>query len=112
MNLNKVSLIGNLATQPLPSGTLPVRFRLAINHFWCDAETKERREKVEFHTVVAWGKLAETVWQYVRKGSKVYVEGRLATRQWQDKGGQKRRTTEVVADMLIMLGARRAPVAQ
>jgi len=110
MNLNKASLIGNLTDDPaarkLPSGQSLTRFGIATNHVWKDAKTKEKRENVEYHAVVAWGKLADIIAKYVKKGSKVYVEGRLNTRKWEDKEGVKRNKTEVVADNLIMLGHR------
>ena len=110
MNLNKVSLIGNLTDDPvahsLPSGQPLTRFGLATNYVWRDAKTHEKRESAEFHSIVAWGKLAEIVAQYVKKGSKIYVEGRLRTRTWKDRAGQQRRTTEVVAGNVIMLGHR------
>ena len=110
MNLNKVSLIGNLTDEPaqrtIPSGRSLTRFGLATNHIWRDAKTKEKRESAEFHNVIAWGKLADIIAQYVKKGSRVYVEGRLHTRKWEDDQGAKRSTTEVIANNLIMLGHR------
>lgn len=104
MDLNRVTLIGNLTKDPAkksaPSGQSISQFSLATNY------RTETKENVEFHDIVAWGKLADIVNQYVKKGSKVYVEGRLHTNAWKDKKGQNRRTTEVVADNLIMLGHR------
>lgn len=115
MNLNRVSLIGNLTRDPiartLPSGQPLVRFGLATNHVWKDAKSKEKREQVEYHDIVAWGKLAEIVSQYVKKGSHIYLEGRLQTRSWKTKKGETRTTTEVVANNVIMLGHRAKPEA-
>lgn len=112
MDLNKVTLIGNLVRDPvsrsMPSGQAVANFDIATNYFWRDANTKERKEAVEYHTIVAWGRLAEVVTEYVKKGSKVYVEGRLRHRAWKDKEGKNRKTTEVIADNLIMLGHRTA----
>lgn len=113
MDLNKVTIIGNLVRDPearsLPSGQPLSTFTIATNRQWRDAKTRELKEAAEFHPVVAWGKLAEIITKYVKKGSKVYVEGRLASRKWQDRSGQKRSTTEVVAENLIMLGHRTKP---
>lgn len=104
MDLNRVTLIGNLTKDPakkvVPSGQSVSEFSLATNY------RTESKETVEFHDIVAWGKLAEIITQYVKKGSKVYVEGRLHTNAWKDKTGKNRKKTEVVADNLIMLGHR------
>jgi len=104
MDLNRVTLIGNLTKDPAkkasPAGTAISEFSLATNY------RTEEKETVEFHDVIAWGKLADIINQYVKKGSKVYVEGRLHTNSWKDKAGKPRRKTEVVADNLIMLGHR------
>lgn len=108
MDLNKVTLIGNLVREPIsramPSGQRVTSLDLATNYFWRDVNTKQKKETVEFHSVVAWGRLAEVIATYVKKGSKVYIEGRLRTRSWKDKNGNNRKTTEVIADNLIMLG--------
>ncbi len=110
MDLNRVTLIGNLTKDPvkksLTNGKGVSTFSLATNYRWEDAATKESKENVEFHDIVAWGKLADIISQYVKKGSKVYVEGRLRNRTWKGKDGTNRRTTEIVADNLIMLGHR------
>ncbi|MBI4092689.1 MAG: single-stranded DNA-binding protein [Candidatus Kerfeldbacteria bacterium] len=110
MDLNRVTLIGNLTRDPLkksaPSGQAISQFSLATNYSWQDAATKSRKENVEFHNIVAWGKLADIINQYVKKGSKVYVEGRLRNSSWKAKDGKTLRKTEVVADNLIMLGHR------
>lgn len=110
MDLNRVTLIGNLTKDPtqksLPSGRTVSQFSLATNERWTDASTKAKKENVVFHDVVAWGKLAEIVGEYVKKGSKVYVEGRLRTDSWKGKDGAPHKRTEIVADNLIMLGHR------
>ncbi len=110
MDLNRVTLIGNLTKDPLKkaltTGQSVSQFSIATNYAWQDAKTKTRKENVEFHDVVAWGKLADIISQYVKKGSKVYVEGRLRNRTWKGKDGKNRRQTEIVADNLIMLGHR------
>ncbi len=110
MDLNKVTLIGNMVRDPegktLPSGQQITRFSLATNYAWQDAKTKAKREAVDFHDVIAWGKLGDIVRQYVKKGSKIYVEGRLATRKYVTRDGGKRSVKEIVADNMIMLGHR------
>lgn len=112
MDLNKVTLIGNMVRDPesrsLRSGQSVTRFSLATNYAWQDAKTKEKKEAVEFHDVIAWGKLGEIITQYVKKGSKLYVEGRLRNRKYVAKDGQKRTAKEIVADNMIMLGHRTA----
>jgi single-strand DNA-binding protein len=110
MNLNKVSLIGNLTRDPavraLPNGASLTTFTLATSYTWRDADSKERQEATEFHPVVAWGRLGVIVGKYLKKGDKVYIEGRLNTRAWEDKSGSKHYRTEVVASQLIMLGGK------
>lgn len=110
MDLNRVTLIGNLTKDPvqksLTGGQMVSEFTIATNYRWEDAKTKAERENVEFHDVVAWGKLAEIIGQYVKKGGKVYVEGRLRNRTWKTKEGKPQKRTEIVADNLIMLGHR------
>ncbi|MCX6786086.1 MAG: single-stranded DNA-binding protein [Candidatus Komeilibacteria bacterium] len=114
MDLNKAMIIGNVTRDPevrtTPTGQSVVSFGVATNLVWKD-QMGNKQEKVEFHNIVAWRKLAETIGKYVKKGSKLYVEGRLQTRTWDDKNGVKRYTTEIVADNIIMLdraGARPA----
>ncbi len=106
MDLNKVMLIGNVTQDPemrsTPSGANVTSFGLATNLIWTD-QSGQRQEKVEFHNVVAWRKLAEIITQYVHKGSKLYIEGRLQTSSWDDQSGNKRYRTEVIADNMIML---------
>ena len=104
MNLNKVILIGNLTADPelrnTPSGQSVCNFRMATNRVWTDKETKQQQKEAEYHTIVAWGRLAEISSQYLSKGSLVMVEGRLRTRSWQDPQGNKRFRTEIVAETL------------
>lgn len=106
MDLNKVMLIGRLTQEPTvrttPQGQQVASFSIATNRVWKDAQG-QKQEKVEFHNIVAWRKLAEIIAQYVKKGRRVYVEGRLETRSWEDQSGQKKYRTEVIADNLIML---------
>lgn len=110
MDLNKVSLIGNLVKEPVSrkttGGQSVTSASIATNYIWRDAATKKKKESVEFHNIVAWGRLADIMAEYLKKGSKVYIEGRLASRNWTDKTGKKRYVTEVVAEDLIMLGHR------
>ena len=108
-SLNKALLIGNLTRDPelryTPQGTAVCSFGLATNRSWT-TEEGEKKEDVEFHTIVAWNRLAEICAEYLKKGSQAYVEGRLSTREWEGQDGQKRRTTEVVANEVIFLGVR------
>ena len=111
-SLNKVTLIGNLGKDPelryTNSGVPVATFSLATNEMWKDQEGNTQ-ERTEWHNVVAWQKLAEICGEYLKKGSKVYIEGRLQTRSWDDKNtGQKRYSTEIVAADMIMLDARGA----
>ncbi|THF63875.1 single-stranded DNA-binding protein [Pseudothauera nasutitermitis] len=109
-SLNKVILIGNLGRDPetryMPSGDAICNVTIATTETWKDKATGERREATEWHRVVFFSRLAEIAAQYLRKGSQVYVEGRLQTRKWQDKDGQERYTTEIRADEMKMLGRR------
>lgn len=101
--VNKVILIGNLGADPdvryMPSGDAVANLRIATSETWRDKQTGENRERTEWHNVVIFGKLAEVAKQYLRKGSKVYIEGKLRTRKWQGQDGQDRYTTEVVVDI-------------
>lgn len=90
----------------LPSGQRITRFSLATNYAWQDAKTKTKKEAVDFHDIIAWGKLGDIIQQYVKKGSKIYVEGRLRNRKYITKDGQRRTMKEIVADNMIMLGHR------
>ena len=100
--INKVILIGNLGADPevrfMPSGGAVANVRVATNETWKDRQSGEQQERTEWHRVVFFGKLAEIAGQYLRKGSKVYIEGRLQTREW-EKDGIKRYTTEIVVDI-------------
>ena len=109
--VNKVTLIGHLGDDPeqrrTQNGGLVVNMSIATTDYWNDAETRERKEKTEWHRVVVFGKLADIAGQYLRKGSLVYIEGRLQTRKWEDtRSGQTRYTTEIVARELNMLDPR------
>jgi single-strand DNA-binding protein len=107
--VNKVILIGNLGGDPelrtTPSGTSVATFTLATNESWTGKDGV-KQEKTEWHRIVAWGKLAEICGQYLSKGRQVYIEGRLTTRSWEDKQGVQRKTTEVIARDMQMLGGR------
>ncbi len=111
-SLNKVQLIGNLTRDPelryTPQGTAVCTFGLATNRTWV-TESGEKREETEFHRVVAWNKLAELCSQLLFKGRKVFVEGRLQTREWTGKDGAPRQTTEIVISDMIILDSKRAP---
>ena len=108
-SVNKVILIGNLGADPevryMPSGDAITNIRLATTDNWKD-KNGEKQERTEWHRVAFFGKLAEIAGEYLKKGSQVYIEGRLQTRKWQDKDGQDRYTTEIVADRMQMLGGR------
>jgi len=107
--VNKVILIGNLGGDPelrtTPGGASVASFTLATNETWNDKDGT-KQERTEWHRIVAWGRLAEICGQYLSKGRQVYIEGRLQTREWEDKQGNKRKTTEVVARDMQMLGGR------
>jgi len=107
MSLNKVLLIGNLTRDPelrsTPSGQSVASLGLATNRVWKDPQTGERREAAEFHNIVLWRRLAEIAGQYLRKGSKIFIEGRLQTTSWQDQSGVKKYRTEIVAENMQML---------
>jgi single-strand DNA-binding protein len=109
-SVNKVILVGNLGADPetryMPNGDAVANIRLATTESWKDKASGEKREITEWHRVVFYRKLAEIVGQYLKKGSAVYVEGRIRTRKWQDKEGQERYTTEIEANEMQMLGGR------
>jgi single-strand DNA-binding protein len=125
-SLNKVMLIGRLGKDPelkyTAGGTPFCRFSLATDDVWNDKNSGERQEKTEWHNIVAWDRLAEICNQYLTKGRLVYIEGSLQTREWDDQEGNKRRTTEIRARDMVMLGGnagegtgggqRRAAVAE
>ena len=109
-SLCKVMLIGHLGADPetrfMPNGDAVANIRLATTESWKDKATGEKKEITEWHRVVFFRKLAEIVGQYLKKGSAVYVEGRIRTRKWQDKEGQERYTTEIEANEMQMLGGK------
>ncbi len=108
-SINKVILIGNLGKDPdvryTPGGAAVANFTIATNENWTNKEGS-REERTEWHRIVAWGKIAELCGEYLSKGRTVYVEGRLQTRKWQDKDGQEKYTTEIVAQTVQFLGGR------
>jgi single-strand DNA-binding protein len=109
-SVNKVIIIGNLGADPdvryMPSGSAVANIRVATSEQWKDRNTGESQEHTEWHRIALFGKLGEIAGQYLRKGSKVYIEGRLRTRKWQDQAGQDRYSTEIVADQMQMLDSR------
>jgi single-strand DNA-binding protein len=114
-SLNKVLLIGNLTRDPelryTPAGNAVCSFGLATNRYWA-TDTGERREDTQFHRIVAWNKLAEICSQILGKGDKVYLEGRLQTRQWTAQDGTQRTTTEIVLNEMILLRSQRGRVTE
>ena len=115
MSLNRAQLIGNLTRDPemkqIPSGQVVASFGIATNFTWKDA-SGERQTKTEFHNIVVWGKLAEICGQYLKKGAKVFIEGRIQTRDWEGEDGVKRYRTEINADNMIMLDSRGNPTSE
>ncbi len=113
MNLNKAMVIGNLTRDPemrtTPSGQNVASFSVATNLVWTD-QSGQQQKKAEFHNIVAWRKLAEICGQYLHKGSKVYIEGRLQTTDWTGQDGVKRYRTEIVAENMIMLDGKKSDV--
>ena len=109
-SVNKVLLIGNLGRDPAvrytQGGSAVANFTMATTDRWADPGTGEKKERTEWHRIVVWGKQAEIAGEYLRKGRQVYVEGSLQTREWTDREGQKRYTTEVKALRFQMLGRR------
>ncbi|MCH4564463.1 MULTISPECIES: single-stranded DNA-binding protein [Halomonas] len=114
--VNKVILIGNLGQDPevrfMPSGNPVANLRLATTDTWTDRQSGQRQERTEWHTVVMFNKLAEIAQQYLKKGSRIYIEGRLQTRKWQGQDGQDRYSTEIVANDMQMLDSRGGGDAQ
>jgi single-strand DNA-binding protein len=108
--INKVILIGNVGTDPeiryLPNGNAVATLSIATSETWKDKVTGEKQERTEWHRVVCFNRLGEIVGEYVRKGSKLYIEGSLRTRKWQDQQGQDRYTTEIVANDIQMLDSK------
>lgn len=108
--INKAILIGNLGRDPeiryFQDGTAVANFTIATSRTWTDKNSGEKKEHTEWHRIVAFRRLAEICGEYLTKGRQVYIEGRLQTREWEDKDGNRRWTTEVVADTMQMLGSR------
>ena len=109
-SVNKVIIVGHLGNDPeirtMPNGESVANISVATSESWTDKATGERRESTEWHRIVFYRRQAEVVGQYLRKGSQVYVEGRLKTRKWQDQNGQDRYTTEIQGDVMQMLGGK------
>lgn len=108
--INKVIIVGNVGGDPetryMPSGSAVTNLTVATNESWKDKATGEQKERTEWHRVAMFNRLAEIAAEYLRKGSQVYIEGKLRTRKWQDKSGNDRYTTEIIADEMQMLGGR------
>jgi len=108
--VNKVIIVGNLGNDPdtryMPSGSAVTNLSVATNESWKDKQTGEQKDRTEWHRVAMFGRLAEIAAEYLRKGSQVYIEGKLRTRKWQDQNGNDRWTTEIIADEMQMLGGR------
>src|ERR1700716_4171201 len=108
--VNKVILIGTLGADPetrsMPSGMTVTNIRIATNETWKDKTSGAQQERTEWHSIAFFGRLGEIAAEYLRKGSQVFVEGKLRTRKWQDKQGNDRYTTEIIADNMQMLGSR------
>ncbi len=124
-SVNKVTILGNIGQDPevkyLPGGSAVCSLSVATSEKWTDKTTGERKDKTEWHRVVFWGKSGEIIGEFSRKGSKIYIEGKLATRKWQDQNGQDRYTTEIIGgDFVLLDGGQQqagqshsaAPVAQ
>jgi single-strand DNA-binding protein len=108
--INKVILVGNLGADPetryMPSGSAVTNLSVATSEQWKDKQSGEQKERTEWHKVAMFNRLAEVAAEYLRKGSQVYIEGKLRTRKWQDRDGNDRWTTEIIADEMQMLGGR------
>ena len=108
--INKVILVGNLGAGPetryMPSGSAVTNLSVATSESWKDKQTGEQKDRTEWHKVAMFNRLAEIAAEYLRKGSQVYIEGKLRTRKWQDRDGNDRYTTEIIADEMQMLGGR------
>jgi len=108
--INKVILVGNLGADPetryMPSGSAVTNLSIATSEQWKDKKTGEQQDRTEWHKVAMFNRLAEIAAEYLRKGSQVYIEGKLRTRKWQDRDGNDRWTTEIIADEMQMLGGR------
>lgn len=110
--VNRVIILGNLGQDPdvrtMPNGDMVTKISVATSESWVDKNTNERKTQTEWHSIVFYRRQSEVAGEYLRKGSKVYVEGRLKTRKWQDQNGQDRYTTEIQGDMLQMLDSRQS----
>ena len=110
-SVNKVILIGNLGKDPemkyMPNGKAVANFSIATSESWKDKSSGDKKEKTEWHNIVTFDKLAEICGQYLKKGSTVYIEGKLQTRKWQDKNGVDRYTTEILANEMKMMGGKK-----
>lgn len=108
--VNKAVLVGHLGRDPeirySESGTAVANFSIATSEKWTDKQTGEVKERTEWHRIVAWGRIGESCAKYLAKGRQVYVEGRIQTREWEDKEGVKRRTTEINAQSVVFLGGK------
>jgi len=108
--VNKVILVGNLGADPevkyMPNGNAVANVTLATSESWKDKQSGEQKDKTEWHRVVFFRRLAEIAGEYLKKGSQIYIEGKLQTRKWQDKNGNDRYTTEIIANEMQMLGGR------
>ncbi len=108
--INKVILVGNLGADPesraMPSGSAVTNIRVATSESWKDKNTGDQQERTEWHSVAFFGRLAEVAAEYLRKGSQVYIEGKIRTRKWQDRDGNDRWSTEIIANEMQMLGGR------
>jgi single-strand DNA-binding protein len=113
--VNKAIIVGTLGKDPemryMPSGSAVANLSVATSEQWKDKQSGEKQERTEWHRVSMFGKLAEIAGEYLRKGSQVYLEGKIQTRKWQDKEGKDRYSTEIVADQMQMLGGKRAESA-
>lgn len=116
MDLNRITLMGHASSSPerkqLDSGSAVTKVSLATNYAWRVADTNERKEKVDFHTIIAWNKLGDRIAQYIKKGDRMYIEGRVNYRTFTGKDGTPKYVTDVVADKLIMLGKKPATSAK
>lgn len=112
-SLNRAQIIGNLTRDPemrsTPNGAAVTSFSVATNFSWTDQKTGQRQDRAEYHNIVAWRRLAEIIAQYTKKGTKIFVEGRIETRDWTGEDGVKRYRTEIVADNIIILDSRGNP---
>lgn len=115
VGINKVTILGRLGNDPeirtIPNGDTVAHFSVATSEAWTDKITGERKESTEWHRIVFFRRQAEVVGQYLRKGSLVYIEGKIKTRKWQDQNGQERYTTEIIGDELQMLDGRQDRVS-